>query len=85
MIKIFLRKIDRHEAYSPEAVVRVISHWKNSMIRPQDVMPEPQELGELEKVYRLYEEWKEENYYDFDDLINETYQCIRISFLLQDL
>lgn len=78
MIKIILKKMNRHEDYSPETIANLIASWKNSMIRPQDVEGETMVEQELKEVYSQYESLKEqENLFDFEDMLIETYYLLK--------
>ncbi|WP_051405148.1 ATP-dependent helicase [Bacillus cihuensis] len=77
MLKSILRKMDLHEAYSPEAVAAIISSWKNAQLRPDDIMGDSKIELELKSVYHSYEEMLEQsNLYDFDDLLIQCYYLL---------
>lgn len=74
MIKTILRKMGLQEEYSAETLASIISNWKNQMIRPAQVEMTNPIMKELKEVYAAYEKMKDEqNLYDFDDMLLETY------------
>lgn len=78
--KTILRKMKLQDSYSAETVANVVSQWKNRLIRPQDIEATEEVTKELAEVYRRYEQYKEEeNLYDFDDLLIETYYLFRFN------
>ncbi|WP_282155825.1 ATP-dependent helicase [Cytobacillus gottheilii] len=80
MIKTILKRIGRQDDYTAEAVLNVISSWKNSMKRPEDIDAETEMKKELITVYAKYEELKEkDNLFDFDDMLLEVYKIFKFS------
>lgn len=74
IIKRILKKMELHESYSPEAVLNVISGWKNTLITPAQVEPGSDVIVELQSIYKQYEAYKtSENLFDFDDILLEAY------------
>lgn len=84
--KMILKKLGIADDYTPEAVMSIISNWKNRMLRPVDVKKEAEqaenandrlELMTLYKVYDVYEKDKEaRNELDFDDFLLEVYYLL---------
>lgn len=86
--KMILKKLGLADDYTPEAVMSIVSNWKNRMLRPVDVkkqaealpktkVDEKAELFALAKIYDLYEQEKEaRNELDFDDFLLEVYYLL---------
>lgn len=84
--KMILKKLGLADDYTPEAVINIISKWKNRMLRPIDIKTQAQnvknasektEMFTLHKVYELYEQDKEaRNELDFDDFLLEVYYLL---------
>ena len=78
IFKTILRKLKLQDSYSAETVANVISQWKNRLVRPQDIVAKDDVTKELVEVYKRYEQYKEdENLYDFDDMLIETYYLFK--------
>lgn len=84
--KMILKKLGLADDYTPEAVMSIISNWKNRMLRPVDIKKEAEratketekrELFTLHQIYALYEKDKEaRNELDFDDFLLEVYYLL---------
>lgn len=78
IIKRILKELKVQDDYQPESVLALISHWKNQMVRPQDIVAQTPVEKEFKEIYSKYEKWKEDNYYmDFDDMLIETYYLFK--------
>ncbi|MFA8440090.1 ATP-dependent helicase [Pueribacillus sp. YX66] len=78
IMKNILRKHRLDEAYEPETVLSLISTFKSSMLRPDDLPTENHIQKDIQSIYREYESINvQEHYMDFDDILLEAYDLLK--------
>ena len=76
-------KLDPKE-WRPEAVIGIISGWKNKLLLPDEISHRDENEDQLRKAYRRYRELcREECVFDFDDLLLETVKLLESDAELQ--
>ncbi|WP_375293591.1 3'-5' exonuclease [Caldibacillus sp. 210928-DFI.2.18] len=66
------------DAYEPETLVALLSHYKNKMLQVSDLPEKSPVDKEIKAILQTYEQRKRENnYMDFDDILLDAYHLLK--------
>lgn len=76
IIKNILRGMGIEDTYQPETILAELSFYKMNLVNVEELPSK----NELKKILLAYEEWKRENnQFDFDDILVESYRLLKNS------
>lgn len=76
-IKLLLKEKKLQDAYEPETLLALLSSTKNNALTVSDLPADSMVDREIKTVLQSYEQWKSNhNYFDFDDMLLESYHLL---------
>jgi DNA helicase-2/ATP-dependent DNA helicase PcrA len=78
ILKIIMKEMNLSDAYEPETLVALLSHYKNKMLQVSDLPDKSPVDKEIKSILQTYEQRKRENnYMDFDDILLDAYHLLK--------
>lgn len=78
ILKIIMKEMNLSDAYEPETLVALLSHYKNKMLQVSDLPEKSPVDKEIKSILQTYEQRKRENnYMDFDDILLDAYHLLK--------
>ncbi|MEI5907040.1 UvrD-helicase domain-containing protein [Bacillus spongiae] len=77
-LKIILKEMKLQDAYEPETILSLHSHYKNQIITLDEIPASTVVEKEMKEIFTKYERWKQKNHFiDFDDMLLESYLLLK--------
>ncbi|GGE33921.1 DNA helicase [Pullulanibacillus camelliae] len=78
IVKQILKQEGLQDTYQPETLLALFSHYKVHRMGPDDMPHKTEEEKKQQRLFRLYETWKEEHrQLDFDDILLKAYDLLK--------
>lgn len=78
ILKIIMKELNLQDAYEPETLLSLLSHYKNRMIEVRNIPDNSSIQKEIKTILQMYEQRKAEtNCMDFDDILLDSYKLLK--------